>query len=96
VHGIGIRAIHRHKHAAHASLALIASALLTESPWSRSSPIGKSVVAIEDAPQPLPALVIDVLLTPKDSQDQDLLKEFSQTPNLDEDLSLADLLFPAR
>jgi DNA-binding beta-propeller fold protein YncE len=78
-----------------AAAAIPSQTLLTESPWSRSSPIGKSVVATHDAPQPLPELVIDLLLTPKDSQDQDLLEELSQLSNLDEDLSLADLLFPA-
>jgi hypothetical protein len=78
-----------------ASAAIPSQTLLTESPWSRSSPMGESVAATHDAPQPLPALAIDLLLTPKDSQDQDLLEEFSQLPNLDEDVSLADLLFPA-
>jgi hypothetical protein len=52
-------------------------------------------VATHDALQPLPPLAIDLLLTLKGSQDQDLLEELLQLPNLDEDLSLADLLFPA-
>jgi DNA-binding beta-propeller fold protein YncE len=75
-----------------AAAAIPSQALRTESPWLGSSPISKSVVATHDAPQPLPVLAIDLLLTPKGSQDQDLLEELSQLPNLDEDLGLAHLL----
>jgi DNA-binding beta-propeller fold protein YncE len=71
-----------------AAAAIPLQTLPMEGPWSRSPPIGNSVAATQDAPRPLPALAIDLLLTPSDSQDQDLLEDLSQWPNLDDDIKL--------
>jgi hypothetical protein len=49
---------------------------------------------MHDLPHPFSALVIDLLLTPKDNQNPDLLDEFWKSSKLGEDSSLADTLFP--
>ncbi len=103
VHGIGIRAIHRRRHAADVELAFHGSAGLgrlsaipsqafpADSDSARSPASGEPVAPTHDLPHPLSALGIDLLMTQNDDQHPDLLDELWQLLELGEDSSASAL-----